>query len=159
MSSNYPSRFDSSRLTEEQVSILASFFTRRRRFDDFLRERDLSLFTCPCCGYPTLPDRGGCIYCFVCDWEDDYQDNPEADIVRGGPNGSLSLTECRLAIGHELTNIIQEHGGVVNASPEAVMAVLAYYDAELPELRRNNPNDGRPYQQAKKELLRALVTA
>jgi len=50
---------------------------------------------CPCCGYPTLPERGGYSICFLCDWEDDGQDDPKADEVWGGPNGSYSLTQAR----------------------------------------------------------------
>lgn len=34
--------------------------------------------------------------CPVCWWEDDGQDDHDADEVRGGPNGSLSLTEARM---------------------------------------------------------------
>jgi hypothetical protein len=33
--------------------------------------------------------------CPVCFWEDDGQDDEDADTVRGGPNGSLSLTGAR----------------------------------------------------------------
>jgi Cysteine-rich CPCC len=50
---------------------------------------------CPCCGYLTLPDRGIYDICPVCFWEEDGQDDPHADEVWGGPNGSLSLTEAR----------------------------------------------------------------
>ncbi len=59
-------------------------------------------FACPCCGYATLPERGGFDMCPICFWEDDGQDSADADVVRGGPNGPLSLTEGRrnfLAIG------------------------------------------------------------
>jgi hypothetical protein len=31
----------------------------------------------------------------VCFWEDDGQDDHDADEVRGGPNGTLSLTQAR----------------------------------------------------------------
>jgi hypothetical protein len=31
----------------------------------------------------------------VCFWEDDGQDDYDADVVRGGPNGVLSLTQAR----------------------------------------------------------------
>jgi hypothetical protein len=31
----------------------------------------------------------------VCWWLDDGQDEADADVVRGGPNGSLSLTAAR----------------------------------------------------------------
>jgi hypothetical protein len=50
---------------------------------------------CPCCGCKTLGERGGFEICQVCYWEDDGQDDYDADSVRGGPNGSLSLSEAR----------------------------------------------------------------
>jgi hypothetical protein len=50
---------------------------------------------CPCCGYKTLDERGGFDICEVCFWEDDGQDDHDAGIIRGGPNGSLSLTQAR----------------------------------------------------------------
>jgi hypothetical protein len=53
------------------------------------------LYTCPCCGFPTLGDRGGFEICVVCFWEDDGQDAHNADKVLGGPNSDYSLTESR----------------------------------------------------------------
>ena len=50
---------------------------------------------CPCCFCKTLSDRGGFEICAVCFWEDDGQDDYDADVVRGGPNGVLSLTQAR----------------------------------------------------------------
>ena len=52
-------------------------------------------YRCPCCGFKTLYGRGHFEICHVCFWEDDGQDDPDADEVRGGPNGTLSLTEAR----------------------------------------------------------------
>jgi hypothetical protein len=52
-------------------------------------------YTCPCCGHTTLSRRGGNETCDECDWHDDGQDDHDADIVRGGPNGPLSLSEAR----------------------------------------------------------------
>lgn len=52
-------------------------------------------YACPCCGYLTLGERGGWGICAVCFWEDDGQDDPHADVVRGGPNGALSLSQAR----------------------------------------------------------------
>ena len=37
--------------------------------------------------------------CKVCFWEDDGQDDHDADDVRGGPNGTLSLRQARLNFG------------------------------------------------------------
>ena len=53
-------------------------------------------YRCPCCGYKTLCERGGYEICQVCFWEDDGQDDHDTDEARGGPNGSLSLTQARL---------------------------------------------------------------
>jgi hypothetical protein len=52
-------------------------------------------YRCPCCRHRTLSERGGFEICPVCYWEDDGQDEPDADIVRGGPNGPLSLRKAR----------------------------------------------------------------
>ena len=61
-----------------------------------LRPReDGYVYTCPCCGYPSLDERGGFDICSICFWEDDGQDSHNADIVLGGPNGDYSLREAR----------------------------------------------------------------
>jgi hypothetical protein len=54
-----------------------------------------SPFACPCCASLTLPTRGDYELCPVCFWEDDGQDEHDADLVRGGPNGTLSMTQAR----------------------------------------------------------------
>lgn len=77
---------------------------RRRWFDSYLSGVDadgheISIcgrrYTCPCCGYTTLADRGGFGICSLCFWEDDGQDDPEANEVFGGPNSHYSLTQAR----------------------------------------------------------------
>lgn len=50
---------------------------------------------CPCCGCRTLLRRASFEICPVCYWEDDGQDDADAEIVRGGPNGNLSLSAAR----------------------------------------------------------------
>jgi hypothetical protein len=50
---------------------------------------------CPCCGCKTLTARRDFQICEVCFWEDDGQDDYDADVGRGGPNGRLSLTDAR----------------------------------------------------------------
>lgn len=84
----------------------------RRKFFDSYGERDNEQraalpphgirFTCPCCGYPTLGGRGEYEICELCDWEDDGQDAPDADEVRGGPNSGYSLTDAQLNFEHYL---------------------------------------------------------
>jgi hypothetical protein len=60
------------------------------------KEEKAKTYRCPCCRYKTLYGRGGDELCPVCWWEDDGQDDHDADEVRGGPNGSLSLVQARL---------------------------------------------------------------
>lgn len=52
-------------------------------------------FACPCCGYKTVSASGGYDICNVCFWEDDGQNDEDADVIRGGPNGKLNLSEAR----------------------------------------------------------------
>ena len=52
-------------------------------------------YLCPCCRYPTLPERGAYEICPLCNWEDDGQDDPHANEVWGGPNGPYSLSQAR----------------------------------------------------------------
>jgi Cysteine-rich CPCC len=59
------------------------------------RADDGSFYRCPCCGCRTLAERAGYEICPVCYWEDDGQDDHDADEVRGGPNGTLSLIQAR----------------------------------------------------------------
>jgi hypothetical protein len=54
-------------------------------------------YSCPCCGHVTLAERGGYEICSECGWEDDGQDDHDADVVRGGPNGRQSLADARAA--------------------------------------------------------------
>ena len=42
-----------------------------------------------------------------CGWEDDGQDDHDADVVRGGPNGRLSLTQARL----DYAEVVAEDAG------------------------------------------------
>lgn len=56
------------------------------------------LEACPCCGLRTIASRGDYEICAVCWWEDDGQDNAQAHLVYGGPNGSLSLSRARINV-------------------------------------------------------------
>lgn len=69
---------------------------------------------CPCCYCRTLSERGGFDICPICYWEDDGQDDYDAHVLRGGPNGSLSLIKARLnyekfgAIKKEVLNLVRK---------------------------------------------------
>ena len=85
----------------------ASLAQRRQVFESAGR------VTCPCCGYPTIPERAGFDICSLCAWEDDGQDDPgalgneataPADVVVGGPNHDYSLREARENFENNLTS-------------------------------------------------------
>jgi hypothetical protein len=52
-------------------------------------------YRCPCCKFKTLYGRAQDEICPVCFWEDDGQDEHDADLVRGGPNRTLSLRQAQ----------------------------------------------------------------
>src|SRR5581483_10718087 len=88
------------------------FYERRKFFDGYgsrLGEQQAELpprgvrLTCPCCGFPTLTSSGDYEICELCDWEDDGQDDPDADAVRGEPNHGYSLLEARRHFEEHLT--------------------------------------------------------
>jgi hypothetical protein len=85
--------------TPEELQRRTDWFTRyvdALRYESVRAEKaEGVLYRCPCCGCKTLDERGGFDICPVCFWEDDGQDDADADIVRGGPNGRLSLSNAR----------------------------------------------------------------
>jgi hypothetical protein len=68
------------------------WYTSRR---NVFAPKDGGPYSCPCCGHLTLSERGGYEICDECGWEDDGQDDHDSHIVRGGPNGCLSLDDAR----------------------------------------------------------------
>jgi hypothetical protein len=70
-------------------------YTTRIERGVIITPRSGIMYSCPCCGYPTLHERSGYDICSLCNWEDDGQDDPYADEILGGPNGAYSLTAAR----------------------------------------------------------------
>ncbi|MFN8575740.1 MAG: CPCC family cysteine-rich protein [Candidatus Sericytochromatia bacterium] len=70
-------------------------FHIERKSDKCCSSKDSENFNCPCCNYPTLPERGSYYICPLCFWEDDGQDEPFCEEVWNGPNGDYSLREAR----------------------------------------------------------------
>jgi len=71
-------------------------------FNSYMEQRNVFAppeggpYTCPCCGHNALGERGVYEICRTCGWEDDGQDDHDSGIVRGGPNGQLSLDDARM---------------------------------------------------------------
>jgi hypothetical protein len=87
---------DDPRLTDEEL-----LARRKAWFDFYNRQANVfappadEKYTCPCCGHRTLDERGAYEICSQCGWEDDGQDDHDSGVVRGGPNGRLSLDAAR----------------------------------------------------------------
>ena len=93
------------RRSDQRFQLMGDELRKRRAFFDSYGSRPNEMgaasppggirISCPCCGYPTLGERGGYEICELCWGEDDGQDDADADIVLGGPNHGYSLTEAR----------------------------------------------------------------
>ncbi|MFD1888237.1 CPCC family cysteine-rich protein [Paenibacillus wenxiniae] len=88
----------------------------------------MNRYTCPCCGYLTLDERGAYDICYLCDWQDDRQDDPDADQVRGGPNGHYSLTEARANFKKFLT-MYREGANTLRQTDQELKAKKAIIEA------------------------------
>jgi hypothetical protein len=91
-------------MSEDQKPSPEVLERRRRWFEWYSRTLETSVvrdaedgvtFACPCCRCLTLGERGRFEICPVCFWEDDGQDDMDASVIRGGPNGALSLEQAR----------------------------------------------------------------
>jgi hypothetical protein len=83
---------------------IRNFRKRRLLFGNYCTANGIKKAVCPSCGLPTLNGRAAYGYCFLCQWEDDGQDDPDADTVFGGPNGEISLTDSRIRFEDKLTS-------------------------------------------------------
>lgn len=79
----------------ERHQLWSAWHAARQGRDPYQPPGDGGRHACPCCGCRTLDERGMYDICPVCFWEDDGQDDHDADAVRGGPNGPLSLAAAR----------------------------------------------------------------
>src|SRR5215510_8344344 len=119
-----------------------SFWERRRFFEVYgpspnaqagIGQSNEVRYACPCCGYPTLGSLGEFEVCYLCDWEDDGQDDADADLVRGGPNHSFSLVEARENFERYLVKYPPEldtriGGPDSEREKEAKLMIIAAYD-------------------------------
>jgi hypothetical protein len=98
---------------------------------------------CPCCGFPTLEERGNFEICELCHWEDDGQDAPFADEVWGGPNGDYSLTEARknfkenLIMYRDKRNILSQTDKEIKTKRDLINAFVELDKCEIDSLKIN----------------------
>ncbi|WP_040254283.1 CPCC family cysteine-rich protein [Psychroserpens mesophilus] len=129
--SNSSRKFEPNKLTESDNQIITDYRKKRTLFDNYLKENNLNLYTCPGCGYPTLTERGKYEICEVCNWEDDNQDDVNEDEVWGGPNSYLSLTENRINIGRVLNLLAENLNGKININPIQVLEIIEGHSAKM----------------------------
>ena len=86
---------------EELIAQRTGWFETYHAQNNVFANRSGGPYSCPCCGHVTLSERGGYEICGECGWEDDGQDDHDAQVVRGGPNGRESLEEARTAYVNE----------------------------------------------------------
>lgn len=118
-------------LSVKDAITLKEFFERRTLFDEHIEKHRLPVCTCPSCGYPTLRDKGMFEVCSICYWEDDGQDDGDADVVRGGPNSKLSLTQSRILIGNALKELGKKIHKKLNLVPEDIFGRIELRSLKL----------------------------
>lgn len=128
---NKKKTFDSSQLNDQDQEILIAFQKRRMHFNTFLYENKLENTTCPGCGFPSLSEDWFHEICSVCNWQNDGQDDPEANLVSGGPNYQLSLTENRLIIGRKLNELANENQSEINHNPLEVLQAFEKHNTRM----------------------------
>jgi hypothetical protein len=94
---------------EELVARRTAWFERYTAQKNVFADESDGPYSCPCCGHPTLSERGGYEICDECGWEDDGQDDHDAQVVRGGPNGGVSLAQARAAYVDEKGTPLPHH--------------------------------------------------
>ncbi len=112
---------------------LKNYFVRRQIFADFLDNtifRD-KIFVCPSCGFPLLGELDAYEVCIICHWEDDEQHDDEADLVWGGANGKLSLTDSRLEFEDVYQKYLQKHHRSIIFDSEKIHEKLNNFEADL----------------------------
>ncbi len=72
------------------------FAERRRRFDRAAAGLPERRWTCPCCGFPTLLERGVAETCRLCRWEDDGRD--EAQLVEARDGRTLARARAEAVV-------------------------------------------------------------
>ena len=86
---------DPSSSDEESIAQRTRWFEAYTSQQNVFADSSGGPYSCPYCGRVTLAERGGYEICGECGWEDDGQDDHDAEVVRGGPNGRQSLADAR----------------------------------------------------------------
>ncbi len=123
--SDFFKKIDPASLGDDYELVLEEFYTFRNNMENFVRNNNLESHCCPCCGYPTLEEKGGYEICVICNWEDEDQDGESADEIWGGANGSTSLTEARYNFNNSLRRYEAKNGKKKILDPKAVLLIVS----------------------------------
>ncbi len=123
-------KLDHSFLGKDYELVLREFHAFRKNMENFILNTNLDVQCCPCCGYPTLKERGGYEICVICDWEDEDQDGERADEIWGGANGNISLTEARYNFNSSLYKYETQSGKKRIADPKEVILISSSLNSD-----------------------------
>src|SRR5215831_17452246 len=123
----------------DNAEIIRDFRRRKLIFENYCVANGIRKAICPSCGLPTLNARAVFDYCFICKWEDDGQDDPDADLVFGGPNGSLSLTDSRTRFGASVGNL--DPNVSILYKPEKLVPLLLEWSEEFKQNKPVEPSE------------------
>lgn len=115
---------------EEEFGLIKKIKNRRVMVDEYLRTHNISMCSCPSCGFPTITERMNYEICSICNWEDDGQDDGDAEQVRGA-NNNLSLTANRLLIEKTLKDLSVLLEGTIVSDPEEMINLIKIRDKDL----------------------------
>ncbi len=122
----------------EQI-LTDNFLKRRELLKQYLDTKGIAISCCPCCGYPTLEERGSYEICLICNWEDDDQDDDDADQILGGPNGNISLETARRDFEQGLINFENNTGLFRITHAPKILNRLLLFKNKLERYKFDNP--------------------
>lgn len=111
-------------------ALLGDFEARRRAFEEALEASNIlhGKHLCPCCGLPTLDERGDYEVCVVCLWEDGID---ETDPRRVAPPNYVSLERARIDAADQLRAYEGAHGALLEGGVDPLVRAIKRFEARL----------------------------
>jgi len=158
--------------SEPDKELLTDFLKRRAVFDTYIANKNLKIYTCPGCGYPTNKTKAEYDICVLCDWEDDGTDDKVKSLFYdflstnkiSGPN-RISPTENRLKISKVLFELANKSNGQLTENPKQVLAIIQKAKKCLKQVYKSIPSTAtqshigwEEARNVKQDLLKELIT-
>jgi hypothetical protein len=123
-------RRDRERRSSAERALLDEVEARRRAFSDALEASNIlhGKHLCPCCGLPTIDERGDYEVCVVCLWEDGIG---ETDPRRVSPPNYVSLERARIDVGAHLRAYEAVYGDLLRGGVDPLVRAIKRFGARL----------------------------